>query len=244
MLKTTKLTTGPRQQARRAALIRRALAIVTVLVFAAGCGTPRPRKPGSAKRVVTTTASPTNNVITLSSEITQAEDPATPSSQFSEKKSRLTLPLPAATRLIERSSAPDEAGKTISTEKTIVLAAPSVQTLETEEKYGATLGAAQKDESRSLAAGFQNMRPVQLAGLAMIIGAGALGYFTGRWKAPAIIAASGLGLVLVAHLIVGHEMLVLGAGLGASLLLGLYEAHLHNFFAVPPATTNPSTTAK
>ncbi len=153
------ITARPARIARFRKFATTAGALSLCLTLAA-CGSPRPRKSGSARRVQTTTTSPTNTVTTLSSEITQSEDPSQPSSQFSEKKSLLTLPLPAATRLIERSSAPDEAGKTISTEKTIVLAAPTLQTLETEEKYGATIGAAQKDESRSLAARFQNMRPV------------------------------------------------------------------------------------
>ena len=220
------------------------------LALLAGCGTfHHTRKTGSARRVQSIAVSPTNTITTLSSEITQPDDPAQASSQFSEKKSRLTLPLPAASRLIERSSTPDDLGKTISTEKTIVLAAPTIQTLETEERYGATLGAAQKDESASLAARFSNMRPVQIAGIAMILGAGALGYFTGRWKAPAILASAGLGLVLVAHLLVGHELLVLTAGLVAALLLGLYEAHIHNLFLTgtspppPPATPEPPQTS-
>ena len=207
------------------------LPTLALLLLLTGCGMlHQPRKVGSARRVQSTSVSPTNTITTISSEITQPEDPAQASSQFSEKKSRLTLPLPAASRLIERSSAPDDSGKTISTEKTIVLSAPTVQTLETEERYGATLGAAQKDDSASLAARFSNMRPVQIAGLLMILGAGALGYFTGRWKSPAIIAAAGLGLVLIAHLLVGHELFLLVVGLGASLFLGLYEAHIHNLF--------------
>jgi hypothetical protein len=223
------------------------LILLASLAFGPGCASSRPRKPGSARRTLVTTVTPTNTVTTISSEITQPEDPSQPSSQFSEKKSRLTLPLPAASRLIERSSAPDESGKTLSTEKTIILSGPSVQTLETEEKYGATLGAAQQDDSRSLAARFQNMRPVQIAGLLMIAGAGALGYFTGRWKAPAIMAAAGLALVLIAHLMVGHELFVLVAGLAAALFLGLYEAHIHNLFAPPPlspSTPQTNTTPK
>ncbi len=72
----------------------------------------------------------------------------------------------------------------------------------------------------------------------MILGAGALGYFTGRWKAPAIIAAAGLGLILIAHVIVGHELLVLFGGLGLALFLGLYEAHIHHMFT--PAPISPA----
>ena len=218
-------------------------AVIATLLLTTGCSSSRPRKVGSARRVLTTAVTPTNTITTVSSEITQAEDPAQPSSQFSEKKSRLTLPLPAASRLIERSSTPDASGKTISTEKTILLSAPSVQTIETEEKYGATLGAAQKDQRAALSARFQNLRPVQIAGLLMILGAGALGYFTGRWKSPAIIAAAGLGLILIAHLLAGHEIFFLLTGLVAALFLGLCEAHIHNLFTLKPiSSSNPSTT--
>ena len=87
------------------------------------------------------------------------------------------------------------------------------------------LGAAQKDTSRELSAKFANMRPVQWIGIACLLGAGALAYF--GWWTPALIAGgTGLGLILLAHAIVGNERLILillGAAAAILMVFRSYE---------------------
>jgi hypothetical protein len=86
------------------------------------------------------------------------------------------------------------------------------------------LGAAQKDTAREMAAKFANMRPVQWIGILCILGAGAFIYF--QWWTPAMIAGgTGLGLILLAHSIVGNERLVLILLLAALAIVVTFRAY-------------------
>lgn len=90
-----------------------------------------------------------------------------------------------------------------------------------------------EDPAAKLKASFAFWRPVQWAGLAAIIGAGVMWYFTKRWKAPAIIAGCGVFTMILAGVVPGHELLILiSLGLVA-LVFGVYEAQVHHLFSIP-----------
>lgn len=86
------------------------------------------------------------------------------------------------------------------------------------------LGAAQKDTAREMAAKFANMRPVQWIGILCILGAGAFIYF--QWWTPAIIAGgTGIGLIALAHSIVGNERLILILVLAALAIVAVFRSY-------------------
>jgi hypothetical protein len=68
------------------------------------------------------------------------------------------------------------------------------------------------------------MKPVQWAGIACLVGAGALAYF--GWWTPAMIAgATGLGLIVMAHAIVGNERLILIIALAGLAIVIVFRAY-------------------
>ncbi|MEW6307399.1 MAG: hypothetical protein AB1705_28440, partial [Verrucomicrobiota bacterium] len=178
-------------------------------------------------------------------ELTQPENPAQASSQHVERTTKTALPIPAGSRIQLATGATDHAslspqrgeGPRVRGDSTldrihsatappateITFSAPTTFTTETVEKTGTVLGAAQHDTSRELAAKFANMKPVQWVGLVLLLVAGAFAYF--RWWTPAALAGgTGLGLILLAHSLVGNERITL-------VLLGLAAAILAVFRA-------------
>src|SRR6266702_1654786 len=105
----------------------------------AGCTGVRPLKPGTAKLQSNVG---TNGVRAFVSEMKQPENPAQSAAQNFERTTETELPLASGTKVTEKVAAPDSAGRSVVTEKTIVLAQPAVQQTRTTEKAGTVIGAA------------------------------------------------------------------------------------------------------
>src|SRR5580765_3310909 len=89
-----------------------------------GCAGVRPLKPGAAK---IQSNIGTNGVHQFSAEIKQPENPAQSAAQNFERTTETELPLAPGTKVAETVSAPDSAGRPVVTERTIVLAQPTIQ---------------------------------------------------------------------------------------------------------------------
>jgi hypothetical protein len=114
----------------------------------------------------------------------------------------------------------------------------------TTEKISTSIGAAQIDNSTKLKASFAAMRPVQWIGIVLILGALALCYFQ-WWTKAAICGAVGIGMIVVAAVIPGHEGIILAAGgavaaIACLLVLYVYhKGHLDALSAKLPANVVP-----
>lgn len=85
------------------------------------------------------------------------------------------------------------------------------------QEQGVTLGAAQKDTSRTLTARLSAMRPVQYAGILLIVAAGVLFYF--GWPTPAALSAvCGVGMIILAAVVPGNETPILIGGVLVALV--------------------------
>ncbi len=204
--------------------------LFTAFVFLVGCTSTRPLRPGTAK--IASSAPSTG--AQFASELKQPENPAQSAAQNFERTTETTLPLPAGTRVQERSVTRDEKkpeAPPVVTEKTIMLSAPAVQTTRTVEKAGTTIGAAQKDTARELGAKLASLKGIVWVGVLMFLfGIATLAYpplraIVGSVTTSVAITVGGIALMVLPTLIVGNELLILG-GVGA-LVGGWFFAHRH-----------------
>jgi hypothetical protein len=201
-----------------------------VACLVAGCSSTRPLKPGLAKIQSTAPSSGAQ----FTSELKQPENPAQSAAQNFERTTDTTLPLPAGTRVRERTVTRDEKNPEappVVTEKTIVLSAPAVQTARVVEKAGTTIGAAQKDTARELGARLSSLKGIVWVGVAMFLfGLATLAYpplraIIGSVTTSLAILGGGVALMVLPTLIVGNELLILG---GVALAVGgWFLAHRH-----------------
>lgn len=152
-------------------------------------------------------------------ELTQPENPGSAASQNSERESETTLHIPAASRILETTRTTDEAGKAVEITRTIIPAEATTQSTRSREKKGTVIGAAQKDTSRELATRLASMRPVQYAGIVLILAALAMFHpvvraVTASVTLQIVTGATGLALVFAPMVVAGHEATILFAGLG------------------------------
>lgn len=204
---------------------------VGLWLLATGCSAVKPLKPGTA-RITLSQAGVTNRY-----ELTQSENPAHASSQNSERVQRMELPLAAGSVVqtvtpglpISASALTNPAAYPAN----VTLAAPAVMKIETIERTGTVLGAAQKDTSRELSARFAAMRPVQWAGVLLILGAVALAYF-GWWTPAGIASAAGMGMIVLAQVLPGHEWLILAGGVAVAALGVLVVFYAYNSGRLDP----------
>lgn len=101
----------------------------------------------------------------------------------------------------------------------------------TTEKVNTEIGAAQKDTAREIGAKLASLSGVMWVGVVLFLfGAASAVYpplklIVGSVTTSAVLAASGLALIVLPSLIVGHEILILAVAGGAA---GLYFfAHRH-----------------
>lgn len=103
---------------------------------------------------------------------------------------------------------------------------------EVTETVETTIGAAQKDTAREVAAKLGSLKGVVWVGiLVFLFGAASFAYpplkviVGGSVTTSAVIAGAGLALIILPSLIVGNELLILGVSLGAAVLY--WFAHRH-----------------
>lgn len=121
-------------------------------------------------------------------------------------------------------------------EKTVQTVGTNGVITKTTEKGETYIGAAQKDTAREIGAKLASLSIVVWVGLALaIFGAASFVYppikilVGGSVTTSAVLTASGVALIALPSLIVGHELLILAVGLGAA---GLYWfAHRHGGLA-------------
>jgi hypothetical protein len=154
--------------------------------------------------------------------IEQGENPSQPSRIEQHRTIERTYTLPPGSELVSwTSSAPEVPGERQKGQSfprtnysSVRVSAPML--IQEREISGgqSELGAAQKDEARSLAAKFSAMKPVQWVGILLCVGSIAAFYF--GWPSLGFLAiAVGGGMITVAAVLPGHEMLILGiAGIG------------------------------
>jgi hypothetical protein len=199
-----------------------------LVLMACGCTMVRPLKPGAA---TIQSSVGTNGVRQFVSELKQPENPAQSAAQNYERTMETELPLASGTKVTESVTAADFSGKPVLTEKTIVLSQPTVQKTRVTEKAGTVLGAAQKDTARELGAKLASLKGVVWVGVAMFVfGLASMFYpplkaIIGSVTTSAAIAAGGLALMVLPSLIVGNELLILGAV--AVSVGGWFLAHRH-----------------
>jgi hypothetical protein len=206
------------------------LVLSSALLLLVGCIGPRPLKPGVAK--IQSTAPSTG--AQFASELKQPENPAQSAAQNFERTTESTLPLPAGTKVEERTITRDERkpdAPPAVVEKVITLSKPTIQTTRTIEKAGTTIGAAQKDTARELGAKLASLKGIVWVGVAMFLfGIATLAYpplraIIGSVTTSVAIIVGGIALMILPTLIVGNELLILG---GVTVAVGgWFLAHRH-----------------
>jgi hypothetical protein len=177
-------------------LLQATSSILLACLLLSGCAT-RPQKGGTAS----------TKMAGFAATLAQPENPQASSSQTVER-TVVVEPAPA----VVPPGTPDKP-------------APAPARVTETTKTTTTIGPAQKDTARELAAKLKATAPAFWVGIACILAAGALFYF--GWHSPAVIAAAtGAGLMLFSHLVAtaGTLMLVVAvAGLAIVLVFRAYE---------------------
>lgn len=206
------------------------LILLALVLVSAGCVSTRPLKPG--KSAIRSNVS-TNGAHEFISEMKQPENPAQSAAQNFERTTETELPLAAGSKVTETVTAPAAtAGQPpVVSEKTVVLAQPTVQKTRTTERAGTVVGAAQKDTARELGAKLASLKGVVWVGVALFVfGLASLFYpplkaIVGSVTTSVAVTGGGLALMVLPSLIVGNELLILG---GVVLAVGVwFLAHRH-----------------
>jgi hypothetical protein len=206
------------------------LLLCTALAFIVGCASTRPLRPGTA---TIKSAAPSTGA-QFASELKQPENPVQSAAQNFERTTETTLPLPAGTKVEERTITRDECKPTappVVVEKVITITTPTIQTTRTVEKAGTTIGAAQKDTARELGAKLASLKGIVWVGVVMFLfGLATLAYpplrvIIGSVTTSVAIIIGGIALMILPTLIVGNELLILG---GVAVAVGgWFLAHRH-----------------
>ena len=100
------------------------------------------------------------------------------------------------------------------------------------ESIETTIGAAQKDTAREMAAKLGSLRPVMWVGILLFLfGAASFVYpplkaiVGGSVTTSAVLSLSGLAMIILPSLIVGNELLILGGGVGVAVLYWFSHRH-------------------
>lgn len=194
------------------------LLIMLSALLLVSCANPQKYKlEGGKGRTSISTPGFTNDVT-----ITQPENPERQSRQDSNVEREETVILPAGT-IIREESPSSTVSNRVYTESVIPVA--TVKTVKFKQHTDTVLGGAQKNTAFELAAKAASLKPVQYAGIGLILIAVALAYF--KWFTPAIVAGgAGIGLIVLSSVLVSHELLiavVLGVGMACYIIFYSYN---------------------
>ena len=179
-----------------------------LLCATTGCLGPRPLKGGKAVTAHARTGA-------IEQTLLQGDNPAEHSRQHQETLRQRNYTLPAGTRFEQ--AGPISPGAPISNLAAVVLTAPMPVTEREETRSSSELGAAQKDTARALTARLASLRGITWVGLGLfLVGLASLAWpplklIVGSVTTSAAIMAGGLALMVLPTLIVGNELLILGA---------------------------------
>lgn len=202
------------------------LLIVCVAIIVCGfgsCQTTKPLKPGRGAFKATSGA--TNAIV-------QSENPAAESKQNYERTEEKTTTIPAGTVVKETTIVPaadtNQPAKVFTRE--FSLKDPIVEHSSSTEKNMAQIGASQKDTARDISAKLASMRPVQILGGILVLCALAMFYppialITASRTLQAVTGAVGVALLFLPVIVVGHEGILIAAGIGIPAIW--FFAHRH-----------------
>jgi hypothetical protein len=208
-----------------------------VALLATGCAGPRPLKGGRA----VTTRKPEGIV---EQALQQGENPAQATKQTQETVKVRTYTMPAGSRL-EQSLMPPPQPSTIDSQPinshpstlnpqpsaALILSAPMPVVEREETRAGTELGAAQKDTARELGAKLSSLKGIVWVGVGLFVfGLASLVYpplkvVVASVTTSAALMLGGVALMVLPSLIVGNELLILGAV--AVAVGGWFLAHRH-----------------
>ena len=154
--------------------------------------------------------------------IKQSDNPLSASSQDMNSSNETAMVLPAGSTVTTQEISQ---GKTNVTQ--VKLSEPTPFSKKEIHTKAATIGAAQTDTSKALAAKYKALLPVMIVGILFILGGAALAYF-GWWTKAVILWAIGVLMITFAAVLPGHEVLIISVGVGIAIfavLLVLYVYH-------------------
>lgn len=158
----------------------------------------------------------------MSNSVAQPENPSHQATQATALERDTTLIIPAGTEIIERQM--DQSNHVISS-FSYRLPVATTQSVRLRMKNDTAIGAAHRSFAADIAARAKSLRPVQYAGIGLILAAIALLYF--KWPTPAIVAGvSGIGLIVLSNVLISHSALiaiVLGVGVVVLLIFYAYD---------------------
>lgn len=207
---------------------------MTVSSLLTACSPVKPLKGGRAA------TSPNSGGLQQS--IAQGDNPSQPTRQDQEIVKVRSYTLPAGSR-IEQLSLPSSMPQRVAAEAhpslsysnppsfSVVLSSPMPVAEREETRAKTELGAAQRDTGRELGAKLASLRGITWAGVALFVfGLGSLFWpplkaIIGSVTTSAAITLGGLALIILPTLIVGNELLILGAV--ALAVIGWFLAHRH-----------------
>jgi hypothetical protein len=208
---------------------------LALALLAVGCASPRPLRGGKA---VTTR----NPVGVIEQTLTQGENPSQATKQDQESVKVRTYTVPAGSR-IEQSLNADCGVRSAEGRKaealnanaqpsaTFVLSAPMPVVEREETKARTELGAAQKDTARELGAKLSSLKGIVWVGVGLFVfGLASLVYpplkvVIASVTTSAALMLGGVALMVLPTLVVGNELLILGAVVLA--VGGWFLAHRH-----------------
>ena len=185
-------------------------AVMASVGLLCGCAGTAPLKGGKA----TTLSKPAHGI---EQTVVQSDNPAAVSRQDQETVRTRSYTVPTGSRMEESRVMASDAGAVVTNVQAVVVSAP-MPVVEREETRAKTeLGAAQKDTARELGAKLASLKGIVWVGVAMFaFGLASIFYpplklLIGSVTTSLAIAAGGLTLIILPTLIVGHELLILGA---------------------------------
>lgn len=176
--------------------------VLFLLALLSGCASFKPLKGGGASSHVGAGTSV---------ETTQPDNPAGKAEQTASREEVREIPVSMPAAQVTEVKAPDG---TVTVTRVEYVSAVSKE--EIRQGTTATVGPAQKDTARELAAKLASMRPIQFVGIACLLFAAAGLFYAplrvvlgGGKQFPIAVGMLGAGLVLVPQLIAGNETVIL-----------------------------------
>lgn len=178
------------------------LTLFVALLFA-GCSTFKPQKGGNAGSDL--------NAGSTNISVNQPDNPAGKAEQAASREESRETPTSLPTAQTTTVKHPDG---TVTETRVEFSSAVAKETISQSTK--ATVGPAQKDSARELAAKLASMRPIQYAGIACLLFAAAGLFYTplrivlgGGKQFPLAVGLLGAALIVAPQLIAGNETLIL-----------------------------------
>ena len=179
------------------------IAVLFLAFLLSGCASFKALKGGAANTLFSKDRTELN--------VTQSENPADKAEQSSARKESRETPVPVPATKVTETLSPDG---TLTTTTESFFTAISKETID--QSAVTTVGPAQKDTARELAAKLASMRPIQYVGIACLLFAAAGLFYAplrvvlgGGKQFPIAIGDLGAALIVAPQLIAGNETLIL-----------------------------------